>query len=230
MRRAGWWKCGVYAAALWLAMSGAANAQQAPGQIAASPPPADALPQALPLPEPEIIDPLDVLNAHPPVPVYKAAPQDIPQRPQTGSRRLHLHSLHTGETVDVVFWRSGRYVPEGLAELNRFLRDHRSGEVIEMDPELFSLVHRLYTDVDGKGAIDIISGYRSPKTNAMLKSIGRNVATKSQHTLGKAMDVRIKGVSIERVRDTALAYQRGGVGFYPQNDFVHVDTGRPRRW
>lgn len=222
---------------LWLTVATGAAAQMAteyPYDPIPSPPPADPIPQEKPLPEPVIIDPIDVLNAHPPIPEEKAAPpvDAVPPKPQAekGTKKLHLHSLHTNETVDVVFWRNGAFVDEGLEELNRFLRDHRSGDTIEMDPELFVLVHRLYTDVRGRGAIEIISGYRSPKTNAMLKSIGRNVATKSQHTLGKAMDIRIKGVPIKRIRDTALGYKRGGVGFYPQNDFVHVDTGRPRQW
>lgn len=196
--------------------------------------PYDPIPKELPLPEPEIIDPLDVLKAHPPVPEEKAdPPSDFPPAPPaqvTGEKTLHLHSLHTGETVEVVFWRDGEYVQEGLDELDRMLRDHRSGDVIDMDPELFSLIHRLYKDVGARGAIDIISGYRSPKTNAMLKRIGRNVATKSQHMVGKAMDIRFKNVSIEKMRETALRYEAGGVGYYPQSNFVHIDTGRPRQW
>lgn len=198
--------------------------------------PADPIPKPLPLPEPDTLSPLDLLNAHPPIPEDKVElPADaIPPAidPETGmtEKRLHMHSLHTNETVDVVFWRQGAYVQEGLDEINRFLRDHRSGDVIEMDPELLSLVHRLYVDVGATGAIDIISGYRSPKTNAMLKKMGRNVATKSQHTLGKAMDVRFQGVTIEKMRDTALKYKAGGVGYYPGSNFVHIDTGRPRQW
>ncbi|MCH2547503.1 MAG: DUF882 domain-containing protein [Alphaproteobacteria bacterium] len=199
-----------------------------------SPPPFDPIPTEQVLPEPELIDPMDILNAHPPVPSDKAdLPMDVkPAKPQkkTGSRRLKLYSLHTGESVDVEFWRNGKYIPSGLKELNHILRDHRSGDEIDMDPELFSLVHRLYTDLGATGAIHIISGHRSAKTNAMLKSIGRKVAKKSQHILGTAMDIRIPGIPIKKIRDTALSYKAGGVGYYPTSKFVHVDTGRPRQW
>jgi uncharacterized protein YcbK (DUF882 family) len=211
-----------------------AGQQEFPYDPIPDPPAYDPVPQEKPLPEPMIIDPLDVLNAHPPVPAEKAAPpvRAMPAKPQKqwGEKRLRLHSLHTGETVDVVFWRNGHYVPQGLRELKHMLRDHRSGDEIDMDPELFALVHRLYTDVGGKGAIQVISGHRSAKTNAMLRRIGRNVAKKSQHVLGTAMDIRIPGVPLKVLRDTALSYKAGGVGYYPQNDFIHVDTGRPRQW
>lgn len=147
-----------------------------------------------------------------------------------GEKRLHLHSLHTGETIDVVFWRNGEFVPEGLQQLKHHLRDHRTGDEIDMDPNLFTIVHQLYEDMGAKGAIQIISGHRSAKTNANLKSAGRNVAKKSQHVLGTAMDIRIPGIPLKLMRDTALSYKAGGVGFYPHDDFIHIDTGRPRQW
>jgi uncharacterized protein YcbK (DUF882 family) len=230
------WMTGIMSVLLMTGSQSAQAQEQKPEPVKKEYLPADPIPQPLPMPEPETLSPLDVLNAHPPTPEDKAElPADaIPPAidPETGmtEKSLHMHSLHTNETVDVVFWRRGAYVQEGLEEINRFLRDHRSGDIIEMDPELLSLVHRLYVDVGATGAIDIISGYRSPKTNAMLKSIGRNVATKSQHTLGKAMDVRFHGATIEKMRDTALKYKAGGVGYYPGSNFVHIDTGRPRQW
>ena len=168
---------------------------------------------------------IETLNAHPPIPTEKAMPPV-----SAGEKRLHMHSLHTGETVDVVFWRNGNFVPEGLRQLKHFLRDHRSGDEIDMDPQLFALAHRLYEDLGAKGAIHIISGHRSAKTNAKLKGMGRNVAKKSQHILGTAMDIRIPGVPLKLLRETALRYKAGGVGYYPKSDFIHIDTGRPRQW
>lgn len=197
--------------------------------------PYDPLPFATnPTLEPNNATPLEMLKANPSAPIDKAPPpmdRVLPAfRDKTGEKRLHLHSLHTGETVNVVFWRNGYFVTEGLSELKHLLRDHRSGDEIDMDPKLFSLLYQLYADLGGKGAIHIISGHRSAKTNAMLKSKGRNVAKKSQHVLGTAMDIRIPGVPLELLRKTALAYKAGGVGYYPQNDFIHIDTGRPRQW
>lgn len=150
--------------------------------------------------------------------------------PAIAPKRLHLHSVHTGETINIVFWRDGAYIPEALDKLNHFLRDHRSGAVTQMDPELFSIIHRLYGAVDGEGPIEIISGYRSAETNAMLRRMGRNVARKSMHVIGRAMDIRIQNVSAKKVRDTALDFKIGGVGFYPKSNFVHIDTGRYRFW
>lgn len=165
----------------------------------------------------------DSTDAHKPAPVGKT----IAVLPE---KRLRLYSLHTRETADVVFWQDGAYLPEALDALNHFLRDHRTQQVTKMDPELFMLVHRIYEEVGGKQPIQIISGYRSKISNNMLRSIGRKVAKKSQHIEGKAMDIRIPGVELKLVRDTALKMGVGGVGYYPQNDFVHVDTGRPRFW
>ncbi|WP_417451018.1 DUF882 domain-containing protein [Kordiimonas sp.] len=163
------------------------------------------------------------VTAHPPPPKNAIVPH-------LDERRLHLRSIHTQEEIDIIFWRDGAYVKTALERLDHFLRDHRSGDVIRMDPELFMLLHRLYDDMDGEGPYEVISAHRSAKTNAMLRGIGRNVAKKSQHVLGKAMDVRLPGTSLKQMRDTALGYGIGGVGFYPGDGFIHVDTGRPRFW
>ena len=148
------------------------------------------------------------------------------------TRTLTLHHSHTGEDLTVTFKRNGRYDEEGLKKLNWFLRDWRTDEPTKMDPYLFDIVWEAYREVDGKEPVTIISAYRSPKTNAMLRRRGRGVAEFSQHMLGKAMDFYIPGVSLADIRVAGLRLQRGGVGFYPTSGspFVHLDTGSIRHW
>jgi uncharacterized protein YcbK (DUF882 family) len=148
------------------------------------------------------------------------------------TRTLTLHHTHTGEDLTVTFRRNGRYDEEGLKKLNWFLRDWRTDEPTKMDPLLFDIVWEVYREVDGKQPVTIISAYRSPKTNAMLRKRGRGVAEFSQHMLGKAMDFHIPGASLADVRAAGLRAQRGGVGFYPTSGspFVHLDTGSIRHW
>ena len=145
-------------------------------------------------------------------------------------KRLELYNIHNHETIDVVFWENGAFVPEALEKLNYILRDRRNEEVTQMDPQLFLLVHRIYKKVGGVGPIHIISGYRSKESNDKMKSEGRHVAKKSQHSLGKAMDIQIQNVSPKVVRGVALGMKAGGVGYYSADGFVHIDTGRPRSW
>ncbi|WP_277969927.1 YcbK family protein [Sphingomonas echinoides] len=149
--------------------------------------------------------------------------------------RLAIRNVHTNETVDAVFARSGRFLAAGLAELNHGLRDWRTGETIGMDRRLLALLVSLRQKLDlgGNRKIDLISGYRSPKTNAKLRSNGgkhTGVAHMSQHMLGKATDIVVPGVSLDRLRGAALALGGGGVGYYPRDGFVHIDTGRVRHW
>lgn len=149
--------------------------------------------------------------------------------------RLAIRNVHNNESVDAVFARGGRFVPDGLAELNHGLRDWRTGQVHRMDPRLLALLVRLREklEVSGGRKIDLISGYRSPQTNASLRARGgehSGVASQSQHTLGKATDIMIPGVSLDRLRGAAIALGGGGVGYYPEDGFVHVDTGRVRHW
>jgi len=146
-------------------------------------------------------------------------------------RRLRLYHTHTGEEIDLVYWRNGAYDPDALHRLDHFLRDHRSGEVHEIDRELLDLVVELAARVDNPdGVFEIISGYRSPHTNEELRQAGGGVARRSQHMLGKAIDLRLRGSDTKSLQEAALAMQRGGVGYYRDSDFVHVDTGRVRRW
>lgn len=148
------------------------------------------------------------------------------------TRTLTIHHTHTGEDITVTYKRNGRFDDAGLAKLNHFLRDWRNHEQTTMDPRLFDVVWEVYQEVGGREPIQIISAYRSPKTNAMLRSRSRGVAQFSQHMLGKAMDFNIPGVPLEQVRVAGLRLQRGGVGFYPTSGspFVHLDVGSVRHW
>jgi uncharacterized protein YcbK (DUF882 family) len=145
-------------------------------------------------------------------------------------RRLPLFHTHTGNRLDVVYRQGDHYVAEGLSAINKFLGDFRTGDRTGIDPALLDLIHDLRAQLGGEGTFEVISAYRSPKTNEMLRSGSSGVAKNSQHLLGKAIDVRLTGVELKKLRDTALAMQRGGVGYYPQSNFIHVDTGRVRRW
>ena len=151
---------------------------------------------------------------------------------ENDARQLSFYHTHTGKRLDIVYSRDGAYVPSALEEINRFLFDFRTGDAAEMDPELLDLIYDVRAALGGDGTYQVVSAYRSPKTNEMLRGRSANtgVAKKSQHILGKAIDVRLEGVRTTRLRDTALAMRRGGVGFYEASDFVHMDTGRPRSW
>lgn len=147
------------------------------------------------------------------------------------SRALALYHTHTGERLRVTYAENGAHIPEALDEISHFLRDFRTGEAHPIDPDLLDVLHRLRTRTSGRGPYEIISAYRSPRTNEMLRRTGGGgVAKRSLHMEGKAIDVRLTGVRTARLREEALAMQAGGVGFYPDSDFVHVDTGRVRRW
>jgi uncharacterized protein YcbK (DUF882 family) len=146
------------------------------------------------------------------------------------ARSLSLVNLHTGERLQAVYWEAGAYVADALAAFDKVLRDHRTGETHEMAPGLFDLAVALTIRLDVNETVQIISGYRSPRTNAALHTASSGVATHSLHMEGKALDVRIAGVDLTRLRDAAWSLQSGGVGYYPASDFVHVDVGRVRRW
>ena len=147
-------------------------------------------------------------------------------------RQLSFYHTHTGERLDVVYSRDGAYIPAALEEINGFLYDFRTADATAMDPELLDLIYDVRAALGSDGTYQVVSAYRSPKTNEMLRgrSASTGVAKNSQHLLGKAIDVRLEGVPTTRLRDTALAMKRGGVGFYEASDFVHMDTGRPRSW
>lgn len=152
---------------------------------------------------------------------------------QGGERRIALVHTHTHERVDLAYAVDDRYLPESLATLDRFLRDHYSGEVGRIDAQLYDLLHRVRRELGAESAapFEIISGYRAPATNARLRETrGGGVAQHSLHMEGRALDIRLPGVPLPELRDAALSLRAGGVGFYAREQFVHVDTGRVRTW
>lgn len=148
------------------------------------------------------------------------------------TRTLSFHHMHTDETLTVTFKREGHYDPQALEKINWLLRDWRRDEPTRMDPQLFDLLWEIHREVDAKEPVTIVSAYRSPQTNAMLRKRGRGVARFSQHMLGKAIDFYIPGVELSDLRVAGLRMERGGVGFYPTSGspFVHMDTGGIRHW
>lgn len=146
------------------------------------------------------------------------------------ARFVSFQNTHTGESTKLTYWEQGKYIPDALAEINKILRDHRTNDVTKMDPKLMDQLFVLRQKLDTNQPFQIISGYRSPKTNAMLRSNGRGVARHSLHMTGQAIDIRVQGRSLSQVRLAALSMSAGGVGYYPGPQFVHMDTGRVRRW
>jgi len=154
---------------------------------------------------------------------------DIPSAPEI--HRLRFYHTHTNERLDVVYRKGDVYVPEAISQLEHFLRDHRTGEVHHFDPRLFDVLGDLMVSVgDPEGEIDVVCGYRTPWSNAFLRSRSKAVAKHSLHMQAMAIDVRLPGVSTENLRDAAWELHRGGVGYYRRDAFVHVDVGRVRSW
>jgi uncharacterized protein YcbK (DUF882 family) len=151
--------------------------------------------------------------------------------PNTTLYELSLYDLHTGKHLNVVYRSGDQYILSAVSELDFFLRDRRTQNVYRLDPKLFDLLHDLAAaSGHPNGEIDIVCGYRSSWTNDYLRSRSGGVAQHSMHVAGRAIDIRIPGVPTKRLRDTALRLHRGGVGYYPKSQFVHVDTGRVRQW
>jgi uncharacterized protein YcbK (DUF882 family) len=150
--------------------------------------------------------------------------------PESEPRGLAFRNLHTGESVDVVYRADGQLDHGALREIDWVLRDFRTGEARRVDHRLLDFLWRLRAALDTTEPYEVISGYRSPKTNAMLRREGRGVSRMSLHMQAMAIDVRVPGCSLTALRDTALGLRLGGVGYYPASDFVHVDVGRVRFW
>ncbi len=147
------------------------------------------------------------------------------------ARDVQMAHLHTSEHIGLIFAVGGEYIDPALSKLNHFLRDHYSQAVGVMDPLLYDLLHQIRVDLGVRGSYEVISGYRSPRTNENLRtSRAGGVAKRSLHMDGKAIDVRLPGVPLSDLRDAAKAQNAGGVGFYPRDQFVHIDTGRVRYW
>jgi uncharacterized protein YcbK (DUF882 family) len=145
-------------------------------------------------------------------------------------RSLAFYNTHTGERLKAIYWAEGNYLPEALGEIDHILRDHRVNEVLRIDTGLLDLLFALRNELDTHQPFHIISGYRSPQTNAFLHAHSDGVAENSLHTVGKAIDIRTPGKALSMLRQAAVALKGGGVGYYPKSDFVHVDVGRVRYW
>lgn len=166
-----------------------------------------------------------------PQPVLRPTPLEAPvARTPVDLRWVHLHNVHTGEKLEAVYWENGEYVPDAVQALNKVLRDYRNDQVYPMDTGLYDILGQIQTRTGSKSPFQVISGYRSPATNRMLSNRSGEVAKHSLHMDGKAMDIYLEDVALEHVRAAALDLGRGGVGYYPQSRFVHVDVGRVRQW
>jgi uncharacterized protein YcbK (DUF882 family) len=145
-------------------------------------------------------------------------------------RRLHLYSTNTGETFNRVYWADGDYIPEALTEVNYLLRDYRANQIKEIDPNLLDLLYTLNQKLECNSPYHVISGYRTPKTNAMLRKRNRKVARNSLHMAGMAVDLRVPDMHVKNICNAALEMRGGGVGYYARREFVHLDVGDVRTW
>ena len=151
--------------------------------------------------------------------------------PDNQDHRLFLYNTHTAERIDIVYRRGDQYVSSALSKLDYFLRDHRTGDIRHFDPRLYDILSDLTSSVGHPGAeIDIVCGYRTPTTNESLRAHTTGVAKNSLHIQAEAIDLRMPGINTLELRQAALNLHRGGVGYYPHSDFIHVDTGRIRQW
>jgi uncharacterized protein YcbK (DUF882 family) len=146
------------------------------------------------------------------------------------ARFLAFDNLHTGETIKLTYWEKGRYIKGALSEINHILRDHRTGDVKRIDTALLDKLFLLHNKLGSRNAFQVISGYRSPKSNAMMHGNSSGVAKKSMHMEGRAIDIRLSDVALSHLHNAALALNSGGVGYYPESQFVHIDTGKIRHW
>ncbi|MCF1428243.1 MAG: DUF882 domain-containing protein [Shewanella sp.] len=151
-------------------------------------------------------------------------------RSTTGSRFLNMVNLHTGDRYQADYWLDGAYQQGALDKFNYVLRDHRDNLVAPIDTRVFDILHRLQLKLAKDGEFEILSGYRSPHTNAMLAARSNGVAKHSYHMKGMAVDIRMPGVKLASLRDAAKSLKAGGVGYYPASDFVHIDCGPVRYW
>ena len=159
-----------------------------------------------------------------------AAPAIAAPRVTADRRSLAFHNLHTGENLDLVYWSDGAYQPDALHEINRVLRDFRTGDVHPIDPQLLDLLVKVNRRLESTNPFQVISGYRSPATNALLRHETEGVAKSSLHMRGQAIDVRVPDRALSDLHRVAMSLRGGGVGYYPRSDFVHIDVGRVRYW
>lgn len=146
-------------------------------------------------------------------------------------KSLNLHNIHTGENFNRVFWAEGNFIPDALTDLNKLMRDWRTDEVKEINPELYLLIQNIHEKLGSKKPFDIISGYRCEKTNASLRKKSKGVAQKSRHITGDAIDFSVSDRSLREARKAAVSFKAGGVGYYPAKGFIHVDIReKPILW
>lgn len=150
--------------------------------------------------------------------------------PAQRERTLRMYNTHTGESIRTTYWAEGKFLPESMSDINKLLRDHRNNQIAQIDPKLILLLDHVSTDLKPGGVIHIISGYRSPASNQLLAATTNGVAKHSMHLEGRAIDVRMPGIALANLRKAALGAKGGGVGYYPDSQFVHMDTGRLRHW
>jgi uncharacterized protein YcbK (DUF882 family) len=146
------------------------------------------------------------------------------------ARSLSFYNVHTGERLNTVYFENGSYVPAALGEVNHFFRDFRVNQVKPIDPRLLDLLYQIHLALATSQPFNLISGYRSPATNAWLASRSKGVSRHSLHMQGKASDINVQGRPLALLQNVARTIRGGGVGYYPDSDFVHVDIGRVRRW
>ena len=151
-----------------------------------------------------------------------------PRKPY--ERSVSFRHTHTSESLNIVYWVQGKYVPDALKEINHVLRDHRTGDVKRIAPQLVDLLYAMRRRLDTSKPFDVVSGYRSPATNAMLRRNSSRVAKSSFHMEGMAIDVRVPGVEPRVLAQLARGMSAGGVGYYPRTNFVHLDVGPVRSW
>lgn len=159
-----------------------------------------------------------------------ALPTAYAAYPKTPVKQLALLNLHTGERVKSVYWEKGRYIPGALKDIEKVLRDHRTGKTHAIDLRLLDMMQLLHRQMGARKEFQVISGYRSPETNKMLAKQHNGVAKRSLHMLGKAIDIRLPEFSLSELRKAALSLKIGGVGYYPNSNFIHLDTGHVRYW
>jgi len=187
----------------------------------------------------------DTLHKHLAASSHKAAIAPVHARAQTSSPKiihnalfdnsvshkvLALHNMHTGDQLKLTYFEEGRYIKDALHEINHLFRDYHDGSIHPIDPALLDQLHDLKHVLEVRKPFNIVSAYRSPATNADLRKHSDGVAKNSLHMEGRAIDIRIEGVDTRRIRNAALAMQRGGVGYYGRSNFVHLDTGSVRTW
>jgi uncharacterized protein YcbK (DUF882 family) len=156
---------------------------------------------------------------------------DAPVSPVAPNERIvRLYNTHTGESLRTIFWAEGEFIPEAMQDINKLLRDHRNNKISAIDPKLLVLLDRISAQYGSHPTVHVISGYRSPETNEMLHEKTGGVAKHSLHMEGKAIDVRIPGQDLAKLHKIVMAQKAGGVGYYPDSQFVHMDVGRVRYW